>query len=78
VSAEWSEDILEPESVASGEPRIVAHQNIPVKPMTVEEAMLQLQETSDDFIVFLNASNDRVNVLYRRRDKNLGLITPEI
>lgn len=74
----WSEDVLEPESVASGEPVIVTRSTIPIKPMTIEEAMMQLEESSNEFIVFLNASNDRVNVLYRRRDKNMGLITPEL
>jgi putative sigma-54 modulation protein len=78
ASAEWTEDILEPASDGAGEPRIVAHETIPVKPMSIDEAMMQLEETKDDFIVFLNASNERVNVLYRRRDKNMGLITPEI
>ena len=39
--------------------------------------MMQLEESSNEFIVFLNARSDRVNVLYRRRDNNLGLITPE-
>lgn len=74
----WAEDVLEPESVASGEPVIVKRSTIPIKPMTIDEAMIQLEESANEFIVFLNASNDRVNVLYRRRDNNLGLITPEL
>jgi len=75
---EWSEEVLAPESVASGHPRIVTTETIPIKPMTIEEAMLQIEESNNGFIVFLNASSERVNVLYRRRDKNLGLITPEL
>ncbi len=74
---DWSEEVIEPESVASGEPHIVSRTSIPIKPMTIDEAMLQLERSGADFLVFLNASNDRVNVLYRRRDNNLGLITPE-
>jgi putative sigma-54 modulation protein len=46
--------------------------------MSIEEAVLQLDESSYGFLVFRNSSNDRVNVLYRRQDKNLGLITPEL
>lgn len=75
---DWSVDVLTPESVSSGEPRIVKTSTITVKPMTIDEAMLQLERSRNEFIVFLNAATDRVNVLYRRQDKNLGLITPEL
>jgi len=78
LTSDWSEEVLEPESVAAGEPHIVTTETIPVKPMSIDEAMLQLEESNLEFIVFLNASNDKVNVLYRRRDHNLGLITPEL
>jgi len=74
----WSVEVLEPESVSSGQPRIVKTSTITIKPMTIDEAMLQLGRSRNDFIVFLNAANDRVNVLYRRADQNLGLITPEL
>jgi putative sigma-54 modulation protein len=73
----WSMEVLEPAPVGSGEPRIVETHDIPIKPMTIEEAMLQLEDSEVDFIVFRNANNDLVNVLYRRRDKNFGLVTPE-
>ena len=69
--------MLERDSIASGEPRIVERSSIPIKPMSIEEAVLQLDDSSQDFLVFRNSSNDRINVLYRRQDKNLGLITPE-
>ncbi len=75
---DWSMEVIEPESVATGTPRIVTTSTISVKPMSIEEAALQLEERSDDFIVFLNAASGKVNVLYRRRDNNLGLITPEL
>jgi putative sigma-54 modulation protein len=52
--------------------------SIQIKPMSIEEAVLQLDDSSYNFLVFRNASNDRVNVIYRRVDKNLGLITPEL
>jgi len=45
--------------------------------MTVDEAALQLEGSSDDFIVFREANSDRINVLYRRRDQTYGLVTPE-
>lgn len=62
---------------AGGEPRIVEHSSITVKPMSVEEAVMQLEKSTGDFLVFRNSANDAINVLYRRADRNLGLITPE-
>lgn len=73
----WGLDVLESDSIASGEPRIVERSSIPIKPMSIEEAVLHLDDSSQDFLVFRNSSNDRINVLYRRQDKNLGLISPE-
>jgi putative sigma-54 modulation protein len=78
IETGWSVDVLERESVRSGQPRIVERSSIPIKPMSVEEAVLQLDDSPYDFLVFRNASTDKVNVLYRRDDKNLGLITPEL
>jgi len=74
----WAVEVLESESIASGEPRIVETSSIQIKPMSIEEAVLQLDDSSYNFLVFRNSSNDRVNVIYRRVDKNLGLITPEL
>ncbi|HPD60329.1 MAG TPA: ribosome-associated translation inhibitor RaiA [Thermodesulfobacteriota bacterium] len=48
-----------------------------VKPMTVEEAVMQLDLLKKDFLVFTNAQSHRVNVLYQRRDGNYGLIETE-
>jgi len=61
----------------SGAPEVIRTQRIPAKPMSVEEAVAQLAATSDEFLVFTNASNERVAVLYRRKDGNYGLIEPE-
>jgi putative sigma-54 modulation protein len=59
----------------TGEPRIKI-QNIEFKPMDVEEASLQMDLVSDNFIVFTNSITNKVNVLYRRNDGDLGLIQP--
>ena len=56
--------------------RQVRVKNIEYKPMDVEEAVLQMDLTTDNFLVFTNARSDRVNVLYRRRDGHYGLIQP--
>lgn len=46
------------------------------KPMSVEEAVMQLGLRHDQFLVFRNAVTDAVNVLYRRKNGGLGLIEP--
>ena len=48
-----------------------------VKPMDVEEAMMQMDLLGHDFFVFANADSGEVNVLYKRRDGNYGLIEPD-
>jgi len=57
-------------------PRLVRTKRFPLKPMPVEEAMLQIDLLSHDFFVFRNADTEEVNVLYRRKDGNYGLIEP--
>lgn len=47
-----------------------------VKPMTVDEAALELESRDDQFVVFRDARTETVSVLYRRRDGHLGLIEP--
>jgi ribosome hibernation promoting factor len=60
-----------------GAPEVIRTQRIPAKPLAIEEAVEQLAASGDEFLVFTNASNQRVAVLYRRRDGNYGLIEPE-
>lgn len=59
------------------EPRIVKMKQFPVKPMTSEEAVLQLELIGHDFFVFRNSEVGEVAVVYRRRDGNYGLIEPQ-
>jgi ribosome hibernation promoting factor len=59
------------------EPVIVKTKQFAVKPMTPEEAVLQLELIGHDFFVFRNADSSEVNVVYRRRDANYGLIEPQ-
>ena len=54
----------------------VVVRRIPLKPMSLEEAMDQFRLGRDDFLVFANARTDTVNVLYRRKDGGLGLVEP--
>ncbi len=48
------------------------------KPMTLDEAILQLEAIGSEFLVFLHEEHQRVNVVYRRRSGNYGLIDPII
>jgi putative sigma-54 modulation protein len=56
--------------------RIVIIKNIDYKPMDVEEAVLQMDLINDGFLVFTNSKSEEVNVLYRLKDGNYGLIQP--
>ncbi len=60
------------------EPVVVRTKRIAIKPMPLEEAILQMNLLGHDFFVFHNAETDRFNVLYRRKDGNYGLIEPEL
>jgi ribosome hibernation promoting factor len=59
-------------------PVIVKTKQFAIKPMTPEEAVLQLELIGHDFFVFQNAETNDVNVVYRRRDGNYGLIEPQL
>ena len=59
------------------EPQIVRTKQFAVKPMTAEEAVLQLELVGHDFFVFRDADSNEVNVVYRRRQGGYGLIEPQ-
>lgn len=78
-SLRWPVNVLDGESVGGGEqPRVVKSGHFDIKPMTIEEAALELAGSKNEFVVFRESSSDRINVLYRRKDQNFGLITPEL
>jgi putative sigma-54 modulation protein len=56
--------------------RIVKIKQFALKPMSVDEATLQLELVGHDFFVFTNAESNRTNVVYRRNDGHYGLIEP--
>jgi len=76
---DWPVEILARESVGhGGAPQIVESSSLEIKPMSLDEAALALDTSRHEFVVFRDASNERVNVLYRRKDGNFGLISPEL
>ncbi len=58
-------------------PRLVRTKRFAIKPMPVDEAVLQMNLLGHNFFVFSNAETDEVNVVYKRKDGNYGLIEPE-
>lgn len=58
-------------------PKIIRSRRFSIKPMFVDEAALQLSILNQDFLVFTNADTDKINVIYKRRDGNFGLISPD-
>jgi putative sigma-54 modulation protein len=82
---EWVEEVPETENVTIGkeeteanlsEPTVIHSEKYPVKPMFIDEAVLQIEMSSKQFLVFLNAKTERVNVIYRRKNGDFGLIEP--
>ena len=74
----WNVEVLEEESIASGEPRIVERSRIPIKPIPGCYGTGTDDRPATSAQLFRNASSNLVNVIYRRDDRNLGLITPEL
>jgi putative sigma-54 modulation protein len=60
-----------------GGPRVIRTRRAAVKPMTLDEAALEMDGRPDGVLVFRDAATERVSVLFRRKDGNLGLIEPE-
>ena len=56
--------------------RIISATGYEVKPVTAEEAAMLLEEKEENFLVFRNAENQGVAVIYKRSDGNYGLIEP--
>ncbi len=72
-----NEQLQRNQVVEDEEPRIVRTKRFAMKPMPVEEAILQMDLVGHDFFVFINAETEQVNVVYRRKDRNYGLIEPD-
>ena len=83
---EWveaTEQAPEPITVEDGssetnrsEPSVIKTEKYPVKPMFIVEAVLQMEMSTKQFLVFLNAKTERMNVIYRRKNGDFGLIEP--
>jgi putative sigma-54 modulation protein len=75
-TALWS-GVLSPATPGDGGARIIESRRLMVKPMTIDEAAAEVNSSEDGFLVFRDAGSERVKVVYKRKDGNLGLIEPE-
>ena len=73
----WPVDVIERASLDGGGARVIKSGTLPIKPMSIEEAAMELDASEHDFVVFRDSESERVSVLYKRRDANYGLIAPE-
>lgn len=56
---------------------VVKTKRFPLKPMNIDEAILQMSLLGHSFFVFINSESEKVNVVYKRKDGRYGLIEPE-
>lgn len=66
------------ETSEEAQKEIVKIKNFDIKPMSNEEAIMQMELLGHDFFVFINAETDKTAIIYKRKDKNYGLIEPNI
>ena len=73
ATPEGSEDDAEPETRR----RLVRARSPKIKPLSPEDAALELDGTEEDVMVFRNAETERINVVYRQKNGDIGWIEPE-
>lgn len=72
-----AQEPVAPAEPAEPTPRLVKSKSFELKPMNAEDAALFMDLVHHDFYVFLNEEDGLVNVVYRRRDGDFGLIAPD-
>lgn len=65
------------EEAAPKLPRIWRSQRYSIRPLTVEDAVMELEASGEDLVLFRDSADDRVCVVYRRRDGDFGLVESE-
>ncbi|TET94421.1 MAG: ribosome-associated translation inhibitor RaiA [Desulfobacteraceae bacterium] len=67
-------DIETQERQAESEPEIIKTERVDIKPMDIDEAAMQMDMSKRNFLVFTNSKSNSINIIYKRKDGNLGLI----
>ena len=70
-------EYIEEDLAEEKERKIVKRKTFPVRPMSVEDAMIEMELLGHNFFAFVNIDTERTNVLYLRKDGDLGLLEPE-
>ena len=73
----FNQEYLEADSTEEDEIQIIRNKKFDMKPMYPEDACVQMELLGHDFYVFINAENDKVSVVYKRKGNTYGLIEPE-
>ena len=68
------EAIPAPEGGGSEVGKLVKTKKVELRPMTAEDAVLEMEMSGHDFFVFLDETTDKVNVVYKRKDDNYGVL----
>lgn len=74
IEPEYIEDEV---AIEENAPEIVRRKTFPVRPMSVEDAAIQMEMLGHSFFAFVNADTEAINILYQRKDGGLGLMEPE-
>ncbi len=62
------------DKLAESKPKIIKTERVDIKPMDIDEAAMQMELSKRNFLVFANSKSKNTNVIYRRKDGDLGLI----
>jgi putative sigma-54 modulation protein len=72
------ENLTSIEEYDDDKPKLVRTKRFVLKPMTTDEAILQMELLRHNFFIFMDSETQTVSVVYKRKDGNYGLIEPEI
>ena len=69
-------EIIENDTEDAGKPKVIDTEAVPAKPLSLDDAIFQLELNNSEFLVFRDAASEQIHVIYKRRDGNYGLIAP--
>ena len=73
---DYLKDIAARSTEEESESKIIRSKTFPLVPMSADEATLQMEMLGHNFLLFLNADNGDVNLVYKRNDGDYGLLIP--
>lgn len=76
VTKDWKVRVLQPGHLLGDDskPRIIKTSKLSIRPMSIEQAALMLDDSKNEFIVFRDLDTSQITVLYKRKDNNFGMI----